>query len=90
MLKKRQLNILNALRDLGGIATTKAISVKANLNTNGVSQSLGALGDKYVRYIGGRGSNTIWEIIKEVSEEDQKSRTACSHQTFLNVILSFP
>ncbi len=80
MLKKRQLNILNALRDLGGIATTKAISIKANLNTNGVSQSLGALSDKYVRYIGGLGSNATWKM----AEEDQKPPEHDLFIAFLN------
>ena len=61
VLKKRQRMILSALRDLGGVATTKQIAEKAKLNTNGVAQSLGAL-YQYVQCLGGRGGETKWEL----------------------------
>ncbi len=42
-LKKRQKKVLLALGELGGVATTRHIALAANLNVNGVSQTLGAL-----------------------------------------------
>jgi len=42
-LKKRQKEILKALKDLGGEATIWQIAEKVNLNVNGVAQSLGAM-----------------------------------------------
>jgi len=65
-LKRRQKIILAALNELGGIATTKQIAEKTNLNVNGVSQTLGVLSPKYVKCLGGRGGNTKWQ---EASEE---------------------
>ena len=46
MLKnKRQRIIYQALVDLGGKATLWAIAEKSELNTNGVSQTLGVMED---------------------------------------------
>ena len=59
-LKKRQKIILAALVELGGEATTRQIAEKANLNVNGVSQSLGAM--LQVICLGGRGGETKWRI----------------------------
>jgi hypothetical protein len=60
-LKKRQKNILIALAELGGEATTRQIAKKAGLNVNGVSQSLGAL-HQCVDCLGGRGGETRWRV----------------------------
>jgi DNA-binding IclR family transcriptional regulator len=61
--KKRQLAILRALAGLGGKATTQEIAQKTNLNTNGVSQSLGALPDSYVTEIsGGKAGQRKWQL----------------------------
>lgn len=65
-LKKRQKIILTALNVLGGIATTKQIAEKTDLNVNGVAQSLGALSPRYVKYLGGQGGDARW---KEAPEE---------------------
>ena len=64
ILKKRQRKILQALKDLGGEANTKQIAEKAGLNTNGVSQSLGAM-YLYVDCLGGRGGETRW-MVKQI------------------------
>ncbi len=61
-LKKRQREILQALRDLGGRATTKEIAAKTGFHVNGVSQSLGVLSVMHVRFVGGKGGSAIWEI----------------------------
>ncbi|MDP2705540.1 MAG: winged helix-turn-helix transcriptional regulator [Patescibacteria group bacterium] len=63
-LKKRQKNILTALKELGGEASTREIAEKVSLNVNGVSQSLGALG-KYVVGLGGRGGEMRWKLVSE-------------------------
>lgn len=60
-LKRRQRNILTALTDLGGEATTRQIAERAGLNVNGVSQSLGALYQN-VECLGGRGGETRWRL----------------------------
>lgn len=60
-LKKRQRIILAALAELGGKATTRQIAEKANLNVNGVSQSLGAM-YQHVECLGGRGGETRWKL----------------------------
>lgn len=62
-LKKRQKNILSALHNLGGEATTRQIAERVNLHVNGVSQSLGAL-YKYVECLGGRSGDTKWGLLK--------------------------
>jgi len=62
-LKKRQRDIIRALQELGGIATTKAIAEKTNLHTNGVAHSLGALSEKYVRYIDGKAGAARWQLL---------------------------
>jgi hypothetical protein len=61
-LKKRQKDILRALKDLGGMATTRQIAEKTGLNVNGVSQSLGAL-DRYVCHLGGKAGERKWKLI---------------------------
>ena len=60
--KKRKEMILSALRDLGGIATTRQIAEKVKLNVNGVSQTLGALSVEFVVCLGGRGGETEWKL----------------------------
>jgi hypothetical protein len=60
-LKKRQKEILAALSELGGEATTRQIAEKADLHVNGVSQSLGALHD-HVECLGGRAGDTRWKL----------------------------
>jgi hypothetical protein len=64
-LKKRQLNILKALREFGGLASTKMIAERTGLNTNGVSQSLGAIGRPYVCCVGGKGGSTMWRLLSD-------------------------
>lgn len=63
-LKPRQRQILTALHDLGGQANTKQIAEKAGLNTNGVSQSLGALNGTYVQLVGRDGRQDIWKLVR--------------------------
>jgi hypothetical protein len=67
-LKPRQQLILSVLAELGGIATTRQIAQRANLNANGTSQSLGALYE-YVTEIGGHGGETRWRL-KEANEKN--------------------
>ena len=59
-MKKRQRDILNALRELGGKATTRQIAEKTGLHTNGVAQSLAAIDS--VEFVGGKSGDTMWEI----------------------------
>ena len=58
-LKKRQRDILAALSQLGGRATTRQIAEKVGLHVNGVSQSLGVLSE-YVSVVEGKGGDTWW------------------------------
>ena len=65
-MKKRQKDILAALKELGGTdgtATTRQIAEKTDLHVNGVSQSLGAI-YKHVECLGGRGGETRWKLRK--------------------------
>lgn len=62
-LKKRHTDILKALDELGGEATTREIALATALNVNGVAQSLGVLQNEYVACLGGRGGETKWELI---------------------------
>lgn len=59
-LKKRQKEILAALKELGGTATTRQIAEKTKLNVNGISQSLGALCQVYC--LERRGGETKWKL----------------------------
>ncbi len=62
-LKKRQKDILAALKELGGTATTRAIAEKAGLNVNGVAQTLGALWNRnFVEYTGGKFDEARWKL----------------------------
>ncbi|MBI2047693.1 MAG: hypothetical protein HYT27_00995 [Parcubacteria group bacterium] len=63
-LKKRQKQILKALLDLGGKATTRQIAEKTNLHVNGVSQSLDAIAyqNSDLVYLGGKGGDTLWQL----------------------------
>ncbi len=65
-LKQRQRDILQALNDLGGTATTREVALRVRLSVNGVSQSLGALFE-YVQCHGGRGGEVKWSIKKGAS-----------------------
>jgi predicted transcriptional regulator len=60
-LKKRQKDILQALKELGGEATTRQIAAKINLSVNGVSQSLGVL-YPHVNCLGGSGGKKKWRL----------------------------
>ena len=62
-LKARQKKILLALRDLGGIATTREIAKLVKLHVNGVSQSFSALeAKKHVKRLGGKGGDAQWQL----------------------------
>lgn len=65
-MKSRQKLILKALQLLGGTATTREIADAANLNTNGVSQSLGALSPEYVKFLNGTGAESTWMLVKNI------------------------
>lgn len=73
-LKKRQQEILQALDELGGMATTRQIAAKTGLNVNGVSQSLGAL-DQVEMTDNGKGGDTEWR--------DRKKCHRCNEIKFL-------
>lgn len=62
-MKKRHRIIIQALRDLGGKATLRELSIKTNLNVNGLSQSMYSVG-KYValEHLGGKGGEQIYKI----------------------------
>lgn len=62
-LKRRQREILKALRSLGGQATTEALAQKTGLNINGVVQTLGVLA-RYIEFAGGEGRHATWRIIR--------------------------
>jgi hypothetical protein len=59
--QKRKKTILEALRNLGGQATTREIAIATNLNVNGVSQTLGSMSEQ-VTCLGGRGGDTKWKL----------------------------
>ncbi|MEK7660069.1 MAG: hypothetical protein AAB343_02590 [Patescibacteria group bacterium] len=61
-LKKRHQRILNALRDLGGTATTRQIAIATSLHVNGVSQSMNVLGGQHIQYLGGTGTDRLWKL----------------------------
>ncbi len=65
-MKKRQKDILQALKDLGGTATTREIGKKTGLNNNGISQTMGqSLGPNgFVICLGGHRGYTKWKIVK--------------------------
>ncbi len=63
-LKPRQRKILEALRGLGGEATTWQVAIATALDPNGVAQTLGRL--RQVECLGGaRGGACLWRISKE-------------------------
>lgn len=63
-LRKRDKRILNALTALGKEGSTREIAILANMNPNGVSQTLGMLVDKgFVTGVGlGKGSDFRWRL----------------------------
>ena len=61
--KKIQLAILTALMDLGGTGTTREIATMTGFHINGVSQSLGAMGEEYVNELGGTKGDTQWKLV---------------------------
>ncbi len=62
-LKRRQKEILAALKELGGEATTRQVAEKTRLNVNGVSQSLGAYSMRErVEYLGGKRGECRWKL----------------------------
>jgi hypothetical protein len=60
-MKARQKEILKALRELGGVATTRAIAERTGFNVNGVSQTLGAL-PGYVVFLDGKKGSARWQL----------------------------
>lgn len=62
-MKKRHKIIIQALRDLGSKTTLREISKKTGLNVNGLSQSMGSIGN-YVEleYLGGKGGSQAYKI----------------------------
>ena len=62
-VKKQQRTVLRALRDLGGVATSKEIANRTGVNIKGVSLTLGALG-KQVKFLGGQKGNVEWKLLK--------------------------
>lgn len=60
--KKRKKLIEESLRKLGGKATTKQIAETANLNANGVSQTLGCMPNVRMIYQG-KGALAEWELL---------------------------
>ena len=60
-MRKRQRDILAALENLGGEATTRQIAERTGFNVNGVSQSLGAL-YKHVQRLGGNAGEIKWKL----------------------------
>lgn len=63
-LRPREKKILSALSNLGAEASTREIAIAANLNVNGVSQTLGRLIYKgRVQGVGGgRGGDFRWRL----------------------------
>ncbi len=61
-LKPRQRKILEALRELGGEASTWQIAIATGLNTNGIAQTLGVLSE-VACLGGGKGGACRWGII---------------------------
>jgi len=57
----RKRLVLDALRELGGKATTRAIAEKLGLNVNGVAQTLGSVYEQVI-FLGGHGGDAEWKI----------------------------
>lgn len=60
-MKKQQRTILRALKDLGGVATSKQIAKRSGINVKGVSLTLGSLG-KQVKFLGGQKGDVEWKL----------------------------
>lgn len=62
-MKKRHKIIIQALRDLEGVATLEQLSKKTGLHVNGLSQSMWSIG-QYVNleFLGGKGRNRKYAI----------------------------
>lgn len=64
-LSKRHKDILAALRELGGVATLGEISEKTKLSVNGLSQSMGPIGEHVkLQFLGGKGRDQKFKIIE--------------------------
>ncbi|MDP3935012.1 MAG: hypothetical protein Q8Q46_02250 [Candidatus Giovannonibacteria bacterium] len=63
--KKRRQIILNAIRELGGKASTRQIAIATGFDANGVSQSLGAMSGRGLVSMGDyKMGNTEWMLVK--------------------------
>jgi hypothetical protein len=69
-LTKRQFQVLEALEELGGEATTEAIANKLKTTINGTAQVLGALAQKeQVRFYDGCNKNSLWHLTWDISPQ---------------------
>lgn len=64
-LKKRQKEIIRALIELGGEATTRQVAEKTGFNVNGVAQTLSALPLQELECLGGKGGEVKWKYHSE-------------------------
>ena len=66
-MKKRHRDILQALKELGGVATTRQLGEKTSLNNNGISQTIGQSLEPngFVRCLGGYRGDIKWELIQK-------------------------
>lgn len=63
--KKRHQIILNALRELGGKASTQQIAIATGFDANGVSQSLGAMSGRDLVAMGDyKRGETEWFLVE--------------------------
>ena len=61
MKNKRQREILQALKDLGGQASVHDIAAKAGMNVNGVSQTLGVMAG--VRLVSYKAGESVYRVL---------------------------
>lgn len=66
----RKQRVLDALKELGGTATTRQVAEKCGLNVNGVSQTLSSISGTYLTGEGEAGDR-VWALVKS-SETNQE------------------
>ncbi len=57
---RRKKEILDALKELGGTASTHQLAIATGFNTNGLSQTLNTM--PQVSCLGGRGGECQWQL----------------------------
>ena len=74
-LRRDRREMLDALEELGGRATTRQLCKKVNLQPQGLSRSMGALEKSdLVKRLNKRGADTEWELTDKGREIDKTAQ----------------